>query len=397
VALAAVVLAAAVFAVVQLVRPLPPLRFTPAARPLRVLPGTPPHPAWPPAAEAVVGAPGVGILASHGGTGPRPIASLAKIMTAYLVLRDHPLRPGQPGPRLTVTRADVATYRREARQGQSVVKVVAGEKLTEWQALAALLIPSGNNIADLLATWDAGSLPAFVAKMNAQARQLGLRGTHYADASGLSPATVSTAADQFRLAVRALTIPVFRQIVAMPQVRLPAAGLAYNVNFGLGHLGIDGVKTGSTPQAGGCLVFSAARRVAGQQVSVVGVVLGVPPTRTQPSELTGVITGSERLLRSVGGDLERVSVVRPGMVLGRVRSAWGTETAAVAASGATVTGWPGMRARVAVTARPLGSQVRAGQPVAQATVTVGGSARQIELRALRPVRPPSLSWRLTRF
>src|SRR5262249_54165545 len=152
--------------------------------------------------------------------------------------------------RLTVTRAGVAAYRRDVKQGQSVVKVVAGEKLSEWQALAALLIPSGNNIADLLAAWDAGSLPAFEAKMNGQARSLGLQGTRYADASGADPGTVSTAADQFRLAVRALQMPVFRQIVALPQVRLPVTGLAYNVNFGLGHLGIDGVKTGSTPQAG---------------------------------------------------------------------------------------------------------------------------------------------------
>ncbi len=136
-----------------------------------------------------------------------------------------------------------------------MVKVVAGEKLTEWQALAALLIPSGNNIADLLAAWDAGSLPAFVAEMDGQAWSLGLRGTRYADAGGAGPATVSTAADQFHLTVRALEIPVFRQIVALPQVRLPAAGLACNVNSALGHDGIDGVKTGSTPQADGCLVF----------------------------------------------------------------------------------------------------------------------------------------------
>jgi D-alanyl-D-alanine carboxypeptidase (penicillin-binding protein 5/6) len=100
----------------------------------------------------VIGTPGVGILATHGGTRPRPIASLAKIMTAYVVLRDHPRRPGQAGPRLAVTPADVAVYRQDEQQGQSVVKVAAGERLTEWQALAAMLLPSGNNIAGLLAT-----------------------------------------------------------------------------------------------------------------------------------------------------------------------------------------------------------------------------------------------------
>ncbi len=380
---------AAVFVTVQLLQPLPALTFTAAAPALRVLPGAPPRPAWPGRAEAVAGTPGVGILAMHGGTRPRPIASLAKIMTAYVVLRDHPLRPGQAGPRLAVTSADVAVYRRDEKQGQSVVKVAAGEKLTEWHALAALLIPSGNNIADLLAAWDAGSRPGFVAKMNGQVRSLGLHGTRYADPSGVDPATVSTAADQFRLAVRALQVPVLRQIVALPQVRLPVAGLVYNVNSGLGHLGIDGVKTGSTAAAGGCLVFSAGRRIAGRPATVVGAVLGVPATRAQPSELAGVVTASERLLRSVGGDLERVHVVRPGTVLGRVRTAWGASTAAVAATGVTATGWPGMPARVTVTALSLHPGIRPGQPIARATVTVGGSVSHIRLNASRPCqRPP---------
>ena len=171
-----------------------------------------------------------------------PIASLAKIMTAYVVLSGHPLPAGGSGPAITVTAADASAYASDQRQGQSVVKVIPGEKLTERQALEAMLIPSGNNIASLLARWDAGSDGAFVAKMNAQARSLGLRRTRYADASGADPATVSTAADQFRLTLGALQIPAFRQIVAMPQVTLPVAGVAYNVNAALGHDGIMGSR-----------------------------------------------------------------------------------------------------------------------------------------------------------
>jgi D-alanyl-D-alanine carboxypeptidase (penicillin-binding protein 5/6) len=396
VALCVAVVGAAVFVTVQLLQPAPALTFTVAVPALRVLPGAPPRPAWPGRAEAVAGTPGTGILAVHGGTTPRPVASLAKIMTAYVVLLDHPLRPGQAGPRLAVTSADVAAYRQDAKQGQSVVKVAAGEQLTERQALAALLIPSGNNIADLLAAWDAGSRAAFVAKMNGQGHSLGLHDTRYADPSGVDPATVSTAADQFRLAVHALQLPAFRQIVALPQVRLPVAGLVYNVNSGLGHLGIDGIKTGSTPQAGGCLVFSAERTTAGRPALVVGAVLGVRATGAQPSELAGVITASERLLSSVGDDLERVHVVRPGAVLGRVRTAWGASTAAVAATGVTATGWPGMPARVTVTALPLHPVIRPGQHIARATVTVGDSVSHIWLNASRPVPAPSVSWRLTR-
>ena len=89
-----------------------------------------------------------------------PIASVAKVMTAYLVLRDHPLRPGQDGPTITLTDADVADTDRRRGQRESVVSIAAGEQLTELQALQALLLPSANNIAAVLARWDAGSADA---------------------------------------------------------------------------------------------------------------------------------------------------------------------------------------------------------------------------------------------
>ena len=72
--------------------------------------------------------------------------------------------------------------------------MVRGEKLTELQALQALLIPSGNNIVSLLARCDAGLQAAFVAKMSAAADPAGLRSTRCADVSGADPATPSTAA-----------------------------------------------------------------------------------------------------------------------------------------------------------------------------------------------------------
>ena len=393
----AVIAAVAVaWVAVQLLRPVPPMTLTASVTTVRVLPGAAPRPAWPGRAEAAVGLPGVGLLGTRGG-GPVPIASLAKIMTGYLVLRDHPLPAGGSGPAITVTAADAAAYASDQQQGQSVVKVVRGEKLTELQALQAMLIPSGNNIAFLLARWDAGSQAAFVAKMNAAARSLGLRSTRYADASGADPATASTAADQFWLTVRAMQIPAFRQIVAMPQVTLPVAGLAYNINAALGHDGIVGVKTGSSSRAGGCLAFAATREVASRVVMIVGVVLGVRATRAQPSALDGVIAASENLLASVGDDLEHVQVVRPGAILGSVASAWAAWPAAVAATGVSVTAWPGTPVTVTVTPRPLGHAVSQGQPVAQATVTIGSQVSRITLDASQAASAPSVLWLLTRL
>ena len=392
-----VIVAVVVYVAVQLLRPGPAMTMTPSPTPLRALPGVPPSAAWPGQGQAAVGMLGVGMLATHGGNQPMAIASVAKIMTAYIVLRDHPLQMGEAGPAITVSAADVAAYDQDKSQGQSVVKVAAGEKLSELQALEAMLIPSGNNIAAILADWDAGSQAAFVAKMNADTRTLGLRDTSYADASGFDPATVSTASDQFGLTLRALQNPVFGQIVAMPQVTLPTAGLTYNVNDALGRDGIVGVKTGSSPQAGGCLVFSAIRTVAGTPVTIVGVVLGVQSTTAQPSELAGVISASENLLNSVSGDLEHVEVVKAGTVLGRVHSPWTTGPAAVAASGVSVTGWPGTPVTVTVTPRSLDQTISQGQPIARATITVGSDVSQITLDASSAVRPPSVHWLLTRL
>src|SRR5436190_18292396 len=125
-------------------------------------------------------------------------------MTAYLVLRDHPLRVGRDGPTIALTDADVADTDRRRRQEESVVSVAAGERLTELQALQALLLPSANNIAAVLARWDAGSDDRFVARMNDTARSLGMGSTYYTDPSGFDPATVSTAVDQLRLVNRAM-------------------------------------------------------------------------------------------------------------------------------------------------------------------------------------------------
>jgi serine-type D-Ala-D-Ala carboxypeptidase (penicillin-binding protein 5/6) len=205
-----------------------------------------------------------------------PIASVAKVMTAYLVLRDHPLPLGRDGPTIAVTNADVADTVRRLGQHESVVSVAAGEQLTELQALQALLLPSANNIAAVLARWDSGSPDRFVARMNATARALGMTHTRYSDPSGYDDATVSTAADQVRIVDRAMSLQAFASIVATRTATLPVAGTVHNTNTLLGSDGFVGVKTGSTAAAGGCFAFRAIRTVRGKRTAITGVVLGQP-------------------------------------------------------------------------------------------------------------------------
>jgi D-alanyl-D-alanine carboxypeptidase (penicillin-binding protein 5/6) len=350
---------------------------------------------WPATGEAAVVVPGVGVLGSRHGDRTVPIASVAKVMTAYVVLRDHPLGRDAGGPVISVTRADVAVYRADLALGESVARVRAGEELSERQALEAMLLPSANNIATLLAEWDAGSLAAFVAKLNDQARALGLRHTSYADASGFDQATESSAADQARLATLALRVPAFAQIVSMPQVSLPVAGVKRNLNALLGRDGVFGVKTGSTSAAGGCLVFASRERVGVHVVTVVGAVLGQPATRAQPTFVGAAVDASAKLLRSVRRSLEVVRLA-PATPLASLRARWTQPVPAAPARPVSFVAWPGLPVRIRITAEPrLRAPMSAGQPVATVQLIVGKQHATVPVLATRRFPSPSFWWRVT--
>jgi D-alanyl-D-alanine carboxypeptidase (penicillin-binding protein 5/6) len=148
--------------------------------------------------------------------------------------------------------------------------------LTERQALTALLLPSANNVAIMLARRVSGSVPAFVTRMNTAAAALGMTDTRYTDPSGFRATTVSTAADQLRLAAAAMRVPAFAAIVGLRSARLPVAGHVHNTDQLLGQDGFVGIKTGSTDAAGGCFMFRTRRIVGVRLVEITGVVLGQP-------------------------------------------------------------------------------------------------------------------------
>src|SRR5579862_3798901 len=139
--------------------------------------GTPPDLPWPGTGAAAVGVSGLGEIATSGNEQTLPAASVTKVMTALVLLGDKPLAAGESGPTISITEVDVQAYESDRAQDQSVVRVAVGEKISEYAALEGLLIPSGNNMAETLARWDAGSVAAFVAKMNARAKELGLAHT----------------------------------------------------------------------------------------------------------------------------------------------------------------------------------------------------------------------------
>jgi len=353
------------------------------------LPGNAPVLAWPREGQAAVEVEGVGSFGASGSTTPVPIASVAKVMTAYLTLREHPLAPGEQGFVVTIAPADVAEEAQRLALGESTLNVKAGERITERQALQALLLPSANNIAVLLARYDAGGSAAFVARMNSTARKLGMGSTRYTDPSGFNDQTVSIAADQLKLARAAMTIPAFAAIVDEPSAELPGVGRVANFNGLIGSGGYVGVKTGSDRAAGGCLMFAKQVTVAGRRLLVLGVVLG----QREGLLIEAALASAGRLGDSAAASLRVETALLAGTRVLRASSSNGRRTTAVTADTLRELGWGGLTLPVRVVARPAMTRLRAGEAIATVAVR-GASAAVTSAVATRSVAGPSLGWRL---
>ncbi|XVQ82058.1 D-alanyl-D-alanine carboxypeptidase family protein [Microbispora siamensis] len=195
-----------------------------------------------------------------------PVASLTKMMTAYIVLREANL-----DDQVRIKREDVE-YAWD--NDGSTADLEPGDTLPVRELLYALLLPSGADAAHALARVYGPGVPGFVDKMNATARELGLNDTQYVNADGLPTSRgdgYSTARDQARLAEIALRNPVFKKITSTSQHSTEDGRYDwYNTNHMLGLPGAIGVKTGSTNAAGFCLAFAADRD--GRRL--IGIILG---------------------------------------------------------------------------------------------------------------------------
>jgi D-alanyl-D-alanine carboxypeptidase (penicillin-binding protein 5/6) len=345
---------------------------------------------WPDTGEAAFGGSTNGALATSPNPRPQPIASVAKVMTALVVLEARPLTANETGPSITVSADDVNEYQQEKAGGESVLPVQAGEQLTERQALQGLLIPSGNNVAALLARWASGTVDAHVRRMSAKARDLGMRGTTFTDVSGFSEKTVSTPADLVRLGQAALQDPVLADIVQQPQASLPVAGVVYNVNYVLGQEGIRGIKTGNIAAGGAVYLFAATVQLAaGTKATVVGAVEGLPT-------LDAAFNAAKVLLRAASASLQTLHIVAKDQTVGRYDLPWGGGTDVVAGDALDILAWPGTVVRTALRAGPVAPPVSPRTVVGNLHVTVGEAAFDVPVATADQLYGPGRLARLTR-
>jgi D-alanyl-D-alanine carboxypeptidase (penicillin-binding protein 5/6) len=374
---------------VNYLRPIDPVSATPILPPVQRVAGQAPELPWP-SGGAAVAVPGLGPIGSHGDSSPRPMASVAKVMTALVVQADHPLTPTGQGGVVSVTQEDFSNYQKQSADGQSVVAVQLGETLTERQLLEGLLIPSGNNLADMLARWDAGSVEAFATRMNARAAELGMRQSHFADASGFSEQTVGTPSDLVLAGEALMADPVLAQIVGQGQVDLPIAGTSFNVDYALGTQGIVGIKTGSSPKAGACFLFAAVAKVGGKPALVVGAVMNEPT-------LDDAFAASEKLIAAIVPALKLVPAVSASEAVAEYRSPWGSRTGLVAQKDISLLAWPGLILHRKVNAPAVQPPLSDGEKVGTFAAWVGsGAPVSVPLATDGPLFEPGNVWRLTR-
>ncbi len=237
---------------------------------------------WAEVANAATGAD----LWSRSSVTERPMGSVTKVMTAYLVIEAGDLN------RVITVPEGIVAY--DKKYDASTAGLVPGEKLTALQLLYAMMLPSGCDAAYTLATAYGPGFSAFVAKMNATAKKLGLSKTHFSDPSGLpNPGqytNYSTVRDLISLGRDAMKLAVFRQVVATRSYHV-AAGAGHrahtwkNLNQLLSsYSGAIGIKTGFTAAAGECLLFEARRG----STTLIGAVLHSAATESAADQAAPV-------------------------------------------------------------------------------------------------------------
>ncbi|MGC5037471.1 D-alanyl-D-alanine carboxypeptidase [Streptomyces sp. DT190] len=390
-----VLLLVIVFAVVQNVRPLPAPTLELTAKDSYTFEGGEVDIPWPAKGQAALDVQGIGTFGSSGEQKPVPIASVAKVMTAYVILRDHPLKSGAEGPKIDIDQA--AEDQSDAGQ-ESTVDVTKGDKITQREALESILIASANNVARLLARWDAGSEKAFVQKMNDAAEDLGMKNTTYTDPSGLNNTTVSTAVDQVKLAKAAMEQPAFREVAAMMSYVDYKGTRHDNWNRLVGSNDVTGIKTGTTTSALGNLVFSAKKDVDGETHRIIGAVVRQPAGGPDNTILGAALHEGDRLIRAAQGALETATILKKGTVVGYADDGLGGRTPVAVTEDVTAVGWAGLSVKLTFAADDLPHTAEAGTKVGTLTVGDGSSgAVKVPVALQEDLVEPGFADKLTRI
>ena len=317
---------------------------------------------------------------------PRPIASLTKVVTALVVLSEHPIAAGTDGATITLTEADsrlVSTY---AAINGTTAPAPTGGTITQRAVIELMMVHSANNYAETLAVWAFGSVDAYVSAARNWLDHQGLAGVTVADTTGFSPDNRASPRSLLRLARIATADPVVAAAAALPRVTVPGIGSYENRNLIIGVDGVTGLKTGTLRASGSSLLFSAEHSGPTGDHRVVGVVLNGP-------DGPRVAADARALLLSVRDDYHDVALVAEGTLVATYSSPWGDTAEVRTAAAVSDVVWGEMESVAAASAPRLQPGV---DPVDEPTLDVryAGERVRVPLQWVGTIDEPPLDWRL---
>jgi D-alanyl-D-alanine carboxypeptidase (penicillin-binding protein 5/6) len=296
------------------------------------------------------------VLTSHAGNERRLIASTTKLMTAYVAMKDLPLKK--------IVHAQPFEY----EFGDSVMGLRPGQRISVHDLLRGLIMLSAGDAAHTLAIESAGTVKKFVGQMNRYAAALGLTNTHYENPIGLnSPRNYSSALDLATLTEELLRIPAFAKIADAREATLRSmrpVDHIHSINELLEMAPwVTGVKTGHTWKAGYVMVGSGEKK----GIKLIAVDIDAPTDETRFSD-------AFELLRWGFGQYHRGTAIRKGEEFASPKIKYsGGELPLVAGHSLTVRLRKGQKAEVTVDApSKVTGPIRGGARLGTATVTVDG-------------------------
>lgn len=248
-------------------------------------------------------------------------ASTTKLMTALLAVENCSLND-----KVTVTKSaldQVPTY-------SSIAGLKVGEEMTMEDMLKCLLVPSGNDAANVIAEHVAGSVEAFVEMMNARSAELGCQNSHYINPSGFHHENhYTTAVDLLIVTIEALKYPIISEICGSPQVTVPANNIIEeerifnNTNFLISrhktseyiYTNATGLKTGSTTPAGQCLVATAEKG----DMSLISILMGAQSVDSPSGTKLMQFIETKRMFEWGFNNFSRKNIISESDILAEVK------------------------------------------------------------------------------
>lgn len=343
---------------------------------------------WPPYGQSAIGTGDYGVLATHGEQTAVPMASITKIVTALVVLDKKPIAKDKTeGSSITFTANDAARYNQYLAQDGSVAPVTVGARVTQQQIMQGMLISSANNYADTLAIWAYGSIDNYLAAAKTYLAHHDLHHTTVADASGFSPESKSSTSDLVKIGSLALEQPILADIVSQKSTTIPNIGTLNSTNLLLGKNGVIGIKTGTTDEAGSCLLFASQQKVGSTTVTIIGATLGAPNHAILARDVSTLIT-------STASNFTDTSLTKTGQSFAQYNTPWGSASRAIATENISKPTWAGNTTSQTITTpkiQPGDSTTDAGM----VTFKNGSREQAVKLKLETPLTNPSWLWRLS--